>query len=161
MAYTPPFDIDKAHRYFGVECNNTIWKIIDKPQLSENDKSEIIHLANTSYWHWSKFSGCKKVNIARGLYMIALAYTYAQQKAEALLNAHKCLDFCESNKTEIKDFDLAYAYQIIARASALNQHSKTKHYIEKATELINTIFNPEDKKICMADFGHGNWYGYK
>lgn len=161
MAYTPPFDVNTAHRYFGVECNNAIWEIIKKSDLSETDKTEIICLANTSYWHWSQFSGCKMVNIARGLYMVALAYTYAERKSEALLNAQKCLDYCNQNKDELKDFDLAYAYQIMARAYALNLYKETQQSINKATELGELIADPEDKKIYMTDFNHGNWYGYK
>ncbi|MFL5666257.1 MAG: hypothetical protein ACJ8BW_33655 [Ktedonobacteraceae bacterium] len=80
----------------------------------------------------------------------------------ALYHANTCLEICQQHA--IGDFDLAYAYEALARAyAALGQKSQCDHYLQLAQAAGDQIQNiePEDKEIFFADFHSGPWYGMK
>ncbi len=60
---------------------------------------------------------------------------------------------------DFKGFDLAYAYESIARANAaLNYTEECKKWYEKAGEAGELIEGTEDKKLFMSDLENGPWF---
>jgi hypothetical protein len=60
------------------------------------------------------------------------------------------------------DFDIAYAYEGMARALALNgQIEQAKKYLTLAEDSAGRISDPEDKQIFVGDLESGEWYGLK
>ena len=71
---------------------------------------------------------------------------------------------CRATENTIGDFDLAYAYEAMARAyAAFGQKSQCEHYLQLAQQAGEQIQNiePEDKEIFFTDFHSGPWYGIK
>jgi hypothetical protein len=66
----------------------------------------------------------------------------------------------EAHGDEMAPFDLAYACEAIARASALagDEHEATR-YLELAREAGTRITDAEDRQIFEGDLNGGNWYG--
>lgn len=42
MSNQPPFDIDTAHRWFGIEFNNGIFPLLEKPDRTEEETEIMI-----------------------------------------------------------------------------------------------------------------------
>jgi hypothetical protein len=98
------------HRQLGVDLFNEVWRLMQ----SREDDDRMIHAAHASRFHWGEAPECKPENLARGEWQVARVYTVAGLAEPALRHAHRCLDICEANGLE--DWDLAYAYEAIARA---------------------------------------------
>jgi hypothetical protein len=162
MTHQPEFDIDKAHHWFGVEFNNGIFPLLEKPGRTDEETEEMIALAYASTLHWSKFSKHTIANKARGENMIATALAYAGRKESAMHHAKRNYDIVFNNKNEMADFDFSYALMVMARSLALNGDTgKAKPYYDDCLKSIQEIKDSEDKKIVESDFNSGPWYGLK
>ncbi len=91
---------------------NQSWDLIDKSDRTPDDDLEMIHLAHVSCALW-KMVGIE-VNFERGEWQIAHVYTILNRAEPAVYHATRCLEICEAN--HIGDFDLAFAYEALARA---------------------------------------------
>ena len=98
------------HRQLGVDLFNEVWRLM----RSREDDDRMIHAAHASRFHWGEAPECKPENLARGEWQVSRAYTVAGFAEPALRHARRCLDHCEANG--LGDWDLAYAYEAIARA---------------------------------------------
>lgn len=151
--------IDKTLHLLAVDFNSSIWKLLAKKTLDANEKERVIQLAHASLLHWQLCSKGKIVNTQRGYYMIAKAYIATGEKENALKYAQLCYDCTFANENQMQDFDIGYAYEIIARAAAMNGQKElfTENYA-KAKAQINVIENEGDVKYFKADVEGGNWF---
>ena len=63
---------------------------------------------------------------------------------------------------EMKDFDLEYAKEALARAHALaGDLERAKNNLKTAEILGRAIKDKEDQTIFQADLISGDWYGIK
>ena len=78
---------------------------------------------------------------------------------EALSYAQETLGLTEEHG--LKDFDLAYAYESMARAHAVSGNKeKYKEFWKKAREAGDLIAGKEDKKYFDEYFDAEPWFGY-
>ncbi|MGD2253331.1 MAG: hypothetical protein PVF70_10505, partial [Anaerolineales bacterium] len=78
----------------------------------------------------------------------------------ALRHARRCLELTERHKEQLEDFDLAFAYEGIARALALAGETKKAATLLKLARIAGeAISNPKDQELFMADLNSGDWYG--
>ena len=60
----------------------------------------------------------------------------------------------------MEDFDIAFAYEGMARASALaGEQEKARQYHQLAEQAGQTISDQEDQDIFVADLASGDWFG--
>jgi hypothetical protein len=99
------------HRQLGVDLFNDVWRLTG----TREDDDRMIHAAHASRFHWGEAPECKPANLARGEWQISRVYTVVGLTETALRrHAQRCLALCEANA--LGDWDLAYAYEAIARA---------------------------------------------
>jgi hypothetical protein len=61
---------------------------------------------------------------------------------------------------EIEQFDVAYGWECLARASALaNDKSSTNRFRKEAEKSARAIKNKEDREWFLKDLHGGNWHG--
>ncbi len=160
MKNEPGFNIDNAHHWFGKEFNNGIFPLLEKDNRTDEETREMICMAFAARLHWSRFSGCKIENIARGENMIATVLTYAGMKDAAMLYARRNHDIVFSNLDGVADFDISYALMVMARAYALNERfAEAEQFYQQCLDSIDEIKDEEDKKIVQSDLGNGPWFG--
>lgn len=140
------------HRKFGVEFNNKIWSYFGKVGRTIEEDQEMIQYAFASLLHWRLYEGHKMVNIQRGQYMIAKAHLYAGELENALKHADLCLKTTQSHLDEMADFDVAYAYQILA---AIHHHvgntEDAEAFLNNAKEATREIEKKEDREYVEKD----------
>ena len=147
-----------AHKKFAVDCFNKIWTLLEKSERTAEDNDMMIHLAHASLYHWLQVG--TPLNEQRGQWMLAKVYTLLEDKVRAMRHASKCLELTE--KHGFKDFDLAYAYEAIARASALNNHPvECRKYLELARQAGEDIAGKDDRDLFLNDLGSEPWFGMK
>ena len=156
MSEIKTFTEPEAHRYFGVQLNNKVWEFLGKENRSEQEDETMIHAAHTSLYHWSQVGTA--FNLERGEWMVSHVYAVLNRPEPALYYARRCLQICTDN--QIGDFDLAYAYEAMARALAAGGDlTEAGKYHTLAKDAGEQIKNDEDKRIFVGDFATGPWYG--
>jgi len=136
------------HKKLGIELFNYTWELLDKPQRTREEDDTMIHAAHASRFHWGKAGTA--ANLARGEWQISRVYAVLGRSEAARFHGQRCLDICQENG--IADFDLAFAYEALARASAVAEDAvnKTK-YLALAQEAALHIADPEDRKLVVHD----------
>ncbi|MFX1501106.1 MAG: hypothetical protein ACFFDH_09115 [Promethearchaeota archaeon] len=149
----------KWHEKFAKASFNKTWDLMEKRDRSPEDEVEMVHTVHSSRYHWGVLVANNKgtpVNLQRGEWQIARVYTILKRAEPALYHANLCLKITEENK--IEDFDLAFAYEAIARASALAGNKKDyEKFFKLAEESGNRIKKKEDKAYFFEELNGGIW----
>ena len=153
----PPFDPPTAHRWFGVELNNTTSDALSAGQVTRETCDAHIHAAHASCHHWMQVGTV--ANRARGELTVANVYAAAGMGEEALRHARLCLDLAEANLAEMADFDFAFAYDVLARAHAAAGHlDQARDAREQARAAGAAIADEGDRAFFFEWFEGGNWH---
>ena len=100
-----------VERQLAVDLFNATWGLMDEPDRSPGDDLRMLHMAHASRHHWAQVG--EPVNLARGEWQVSRVYAVLGRPEPARFHGERCLEICEANG--IGDFDLAYAYEAIAR----------------------------------------------
>jgi hypothetical protein len=100
-----------ADRQLGVDLFNETWRLIG----SREDDVRMVNCAHASAYHWSVAPERRPQNLARSDWLIARVYSVVGRAEPALAHAARCLEQCERH--ELGDWDLAFAYEALARAN--------------------------------------------
>ena len=153
-------DEQKMHHYMGIEMNIQTWNLLGKEGRNEKDDTRIINFAHASLYHWGKSHKYKPINEQRGQWMLSHVYAVLGKSEEALSYAEETSRL--TIEQDLKDFDLAYSYEALARANAvLGNKNKCVKYLEKAEETGSLISNEDDKKYFISDLESPPWFGCK
>jgi hypothetical protein len=120
----------------------------------------MLHAAHASLYHW-KFVGTP-LNQQRGEWLISRVHVVLGHAKEALRHAERCFELTQANKDLMHDFDIAYAFEGIARSQAmLGDAMMAREFFDLAQKTGLAIANDEDRSIFRGDFEGGDWYGLK
>lgn len=145
-----------AHKKFAVDCFNAIWPLLQKESRTAEDNELMVHLAHTSLFHW--LHAGTAINEQRGEWMLARVYTILEDKSKALHHAKRCLALTQ--KHDFRDFDLAYSYECMARACALNaMTAESSRYFSLAKDAGEKITESGDRDLFMTDLRSEPWFG--
>jgi len=155
---------DDLHRQFGVEGNNETWRLLDAgppgPEASAEERERFLYRAYSSAYHWMETPSATPANRARGEHLIARAAIAVGQPGLALRHAERCLELCLENSDAIKDWDVAFAEEAIARAHAAadDMASATEHH-KSASDLGCAIADDDDREVFLAELAREPWFG--
>lgn len=136
------------HRELAVKCFNKTWDLIDKENKTDDEILNMIHMAHTSRYHWGEIG--TPLEFSRGEWQISRVYALAGLGESALYHGKHALRYCLENG--IGDFDLAFAYESIARAySVLHDELKKQSALEKAMSASMEIKKMEDKDYFLSE----------
>lgn len=152
------YTLDEAQRKLAIESNRRVWELLEKEWRSLEEEDEMVLAAQASLYHWGKVG--TRVQLQRGYWLLSHVFCVLLKPAQAVKFAQKCMQTTRANQAEMKDFDLAYAYEALARAFALEGNRKLagENY-ELAKQASMAIADDEDREIFMHDFQSGSWYG--
>ncbi len=138
----------ELHEKLGISLFNRVWDLIDKTDRSEDETELMINAAHASLYHWMQVGD--PVNFARGEWQVSRVYCLAGQAEQALHHAGNSLRICLNNA--IGDFDLAFAYEALARANALmGNKQKTKENVDLAMAASGSIREKEDRDYLLHE----------
>lgn len=139
---------EEFHKQMAVSLFNSTWDYLEKENRTKDEDETMIHMAHASRYHWEQIG--KPINLARGDWQVSRVYAVIGRSEPALHHADRCLDVCL--KENIKDFDLAFAYEAMSRAfKVANNSERMKQYKEKALLACEDIEKKEDKNMVIAD----------
>jgi DNA-binding transcriptional MerR regulator len=140
-------DTDRTKKQAAGLFNGT-WTLLEKPDRRPADDARMIHMAHASAYHWGEVGGPE--NWARGEWQCSRVYSVVERPEPALFHARRCLALC--NEYGIGDFDLAFAYEALARACAVgSDHDEARRWAELARSAAADIADDEDRDLVLAD----------
>jgi hypothetical protein len=110
----------------------------------------MLQAAHASRFHWGEAGEAGPANLARGEWQVSRVYLVLGRAEPALWHAERCLEHCE--RAGLDDWDLAYAYEALARAHALSGSAESAAWKAKAREAGDAIADPEDREHFEEDF---------
>ncbi len=138
----------ECSRKLAISAFNETWNYLSKKERNKEENEKMLQLAYTSLFHWSKIGTA--INIERGEWLLSRVYAIIKKAEEALFHAEQCLKICK--EANIKDWDIAFAYEAIVRAYTIYGRKKEcKKYMELAQKEGNAIKEKEDKDLLLND----------
>jgi uncharacterized protein YndB with AHSA1/START domain len=140
------------HRAQGITANQQTWELLERVDRSAAEDADLVESAYASGYHWARATGRTPANRARADHLIAKALLATGQPAAALDRADACLATCREH--DLTDFDLAYGWEIRARAlHALRRFEEAESDWRAA--LAVPIADPEDAEWFARDVSDG------
>jgi DNA-binding transcriptional MerR regulator len=127
---------------------NFTWTLLEKPDRTERETDLMVHAAHASRFMWEDIG--EPVNHARGEWQIARVYAVADRPEPALHHARRCLQIVEEHG--VGDFDLACAYEALARAHATaGELEPAARYEALGREAAARIADADDRELVISD----------
>ena len=146
---TPPTMEADEHRQLGVDLFNGTWTLMEKPDRTPDDDLRMLAMTYASAYHWSQ-AGVGPEHAARGEWQISRVHTVLGQGESALFHGLASLRLCEEHG--IGDWDLAFAYEALARASRVaGDDEATERWIVKARAAGDAIAETDDRDLLLSD----------
>ena len=126
----------------------TVWDLMEKTDRSPEEDDKMLHAAHASRYHWGEIG--TPLEFERGEWQISRVYALLQRPESALYHAERCLAICQTNN--IGNFDLAFAYEGIARAYAVaGDADQSRTYIALGKQASQDIKEADDRQYCLRE----------
>lgn len=133
---------------WGKDLFNRVWTLLEMEKRSPDEDMEMIHAVHASSFHWRRVG--QPVNFARGEWQCSRVYATLGRAEPALFHAERCLAICTENG--IGDFDLAFAYEALARAYAVaGDRVESARWADRARTACGEIKDDDDREIVLTD----------
>lgn len=150
----------EAQRYFAVQLNHRVWELLEKPERNRQDDELMVLAAYASYYHWLQVGTA--VHRQRAEWLIGRVFIVLGNAKQALHHAQRCLEMTQKHAELMADFDVAFAYEGIARANAAaGNPDEALKYAKLAEQAGQAIVDEEDRRIFFDDFYGGEWNGVR
>jgi hypothetical protein len=160
MEENQAYTLDEADLHFAKALNGKVWELLQKAQRTTEEDELMVHCAHASCYHWLQKG--TPLQHQRAEWLVAHVYTVLEIPDSALRHASRCLELTRTHASLMEDFDVAYAYEGFARASALaGNRESALEFIPLAERAGLAIANEEDRSIFMGDWNSGRWYGLR
>ncbi|MFX0013913.1 MAG: hypothetical protein ACFFB2_12990 [Promethearchaeota archaeon] len=144
------------HQKTAKKLFNITWDLIDKKSRTIEEEDLMIHSAHASRYHWGEvvsagMPNTGPINLERGDWQISRVYSILKKPEIAEYFAKRCIDICEKNG--IGGFDIAFAYEAMARACAVagNREADVQKYITLAKSAGNKIEEKGNKEYFFSE----------
>lgn len=122
--------------------------MLDKKDRTREDDDRMIHAVHASRFHWGEIG--TPLEFERGEWQISRVYSVLKRSEPAAYHARRCLEICKEHN--IRDFDIAFAYEAMARAHAIaGNKTECEKYIKLAKETGEQIEKKEDREYFFSE----------
>jgi len=146
----PKDDIARFHEHFSVHCFNSAWDLMGETTRTPVEDEDMLRLSMTSCWHWTQRPDCTSQHLSIGYWQISRIHSMLGRSIEARRYGELCL--AASQDESVAPFARAYAYEALARASALSKNTARKlKYVALANKVIETLSDGDMQKMLRDD----------
>lgn len=136
------------HERFAVELFNLVWDLMDREARTPEEDDRMLHAAHASRYHWGEIG--TSLEFERGEWQISRVYSVLKRPEGAMRHALRCLEICEAGG--IGDFDLAFAYEALARAcSVAGDPSGVSKYLRLAEKAGEAIAEEDNRNYFLSE----------
>ena len=149
MTGSPAVELDRdVERKLAASLFNATWDLMEKEDRTPAEDDRMIHSAHASRYHWEQVGTA--ANLARGEWQCSRVYAVLRRPEPCLHHAQRVLDICQQNG--IGDWDLGFAYEALARGSAVAGDSEAaRMWTERALEAATEIAEDGERAMLLSD----------
>jgi DNA-binding transcriptional MerR regulator len=137
-----------TRRALAVDLFNHVWTLLETTDRTQLQDDEMLHAAHASRYHWGEVG--EPVNLVRGEWQCSRVYSVLGRAEPAMWHARRCLALCEEHG--IGDFDVAFAWEAIARAARVaGDHAEADAALTRARSLAASIAEDDDRELLLGD----------
>jgi hypothetical protein len=152
------YTLAQAHEPLAKATNREVWDLLGKADRSGPEDEAMVLAAYASLYHWTHTGTV--VHRQRGEWLIAHVHSVLGHAEGARRHAARCLQLTEDHRDQMEDFDMAYAYEGMARALAVaGELDAARRHLLLAQAAGEAITDEESKAIFQGDLASGNWHG--
>jgi hypothetical protein len=146
---TVPTTLDPdLQRRTAAEAFNFTWTLLERADRTPREDDLMIHAAHAQRFHWEWVGD--PVNHARGEWQVSRVYAVLGRSEPSLHHAGRCLAICQEHG--IGDFDLAYAYEALARAHGVaGERNEARRWADLARTASDAIADADDREHVLDD----------
>jgi DNA-binding transcriptional MerR regulator len=138
----------QTRRRLAVDLFNHVWTLLETTDRTVEQDDEMVHAAHASRYHWGEIG--EPANLARGEWQCSRVYAVLGRGEPALHHARRCLEICQQHG--IGDWDVAFAYEALARASRVaGDLEGRERYAALARQAGQQIKEAEEREGFEAD----------
>ena len=138
----------EQHRRIGSDLFNYTWTLLDRPRLRPAEVDEMLNAAHASRYHWGHAGTALNRSIAE--WQLSRVYATLGRSEPALYHGRRALQIARHDR--LGRFYLAYAYEGMARASALSGDRRSRaRYVRQARTVGARIRDRADRERLLAD----------
>jgi hypothetical protein len=138
----------ELHKKFAVDLFNLTWNLLDKKDRTIEENDKMVHAAHASRYHWGEIG--TPLEFERGEWQISRVYSVLKRSEPALYHAKRCHEICQKNN--IGDFDIAFAYEALARAYAVaGMKDQCRENLELASKAGQQIKKEDDRNYFLGE----------
>ena len=147
---SPEFDFQKIHKYFSTNCFNRAWDLIDLPERSADQESELLALAFASHWHWTQREDYSPAKASISNWQISRVFALIGDGPMAVRFGERALNVLKDPNES--PFLTAYAYEAQARGLAVSgNHDTARLMLEQGSSYAAQIESDENRSLVAAD----------
>jgi hypothetical protein len=136
------------HRRLAVDLFNHTWSLLGKEDRTTLEDDEMLNATHASAYHWSRVGGPE--HRARAEWQISRVNAVLDRGEAAVYHAQRCLDHCLENG--IGDWDLAFAYEALARAHMVaGDDGQFRTNLERARAAGAKIGEDAERELLERD----------
>jgi tetratricopeptide (TPR) repeat protein len=140
----------ESHKQIASQCFNRVWDFLDLQERTKEEEEQMIHLAHTSFWHWTQVEEHTPTNLSIGYWQIARVYAVVGNGEQSRYYAERCVEV--SLQADIPPFYIGYGYEALARAyMVLGQNEMALDIFQKALSYIEEVVVEDSKKMLLKD----------
>jgi DNA-binding transcriptional MerR regulator len=149
MPETDPKLTPDDDRRIGIALFNATWTLMEKESRTREEDDAMLHMAHASRHHWAA-SGTDAAHLARGEWQCSRVYAVLGRSEPCLHHARRVLDLCQENA--VGDWDLAFAYEALARGHAITgDFEQARAYTKQALAAAEDIAEEDDRELLLGD----------
>jgi hypothetical protein len=149
MPRLSPIELDAAaERQVAVDLFNHVWTLLERSDRTPLEDDAMLHAAHASRHHWGRVGTPE--NWARGEWQVSRVYAVLGRAEPALHHALRCLALCQEHG--IGDWDLAFAYEALARSSLVAADlAAARGFVEQARSAGAQIADADDRQHLLEE----------
>lgn len=139
-----------SHKQLAVNCFNATWDLLDLKERTKDEEEQMIHLAHTSFWHWTQVVDHTPKNLSIGYWQLSRVYAVAGNGERALYYAERCQEV--SSIHMIAPFYIGYAYEALCGAySILEKFELATQNFQLGMEYMEKVDDDSEKEMLRND----------
>lgn len=145
MPPTRPPELDaETERKLAAGLYNEAWRLMETESRTAEQTDAPVHTAHASRYHWGRVG--RAVKAARGELLCSRVYAVLGRAEPSLWHARRCLALLDGVEGA-EDWDIAAAYEALARASALaGDTAAARDWLAQGHRAAAAISDPDDRK---------------
>lgn len=140
----------EGHKQIASQCFNRVWDFLDLQERTKEEEEQMIHLAHTSFWHWTQVEDHTPQNLSIGYWQIARVYAVVGNGEQSRFYAERCVEV--SLQAGIPPFYIGYGYEALARGyMVLGQNEMALESFQKALIYAEEVVVLDSKNMLLKD----------